>query len=202
MAVLGHLTQTLEQAAHFGSGSAFQCEAENGLGGGVRTRPPWEARCPSGLTGKAPRQPQRAPVRRAVAGAGKSRDVHGERFRQEMPDESGKMSLSAPAHEARHSARRHDSWVSCPGLLTTRSRSGSPSTWRYERQVVVLLHRSQRRCSCAPQVGRTVTARKSMDESETGSGHDRTPRMKWPAPRSPHPDHWADKKLALTPLVY
>ncbi len=95
MAVLRHLAQTLEEAAQPGrghrlgvllgtpvcrhlnraqrlGGAVCQFEHEDLLGLAVVT----PARRPSGLAGKAARQPERAPVGRAVAGAGETRDVH------------------------------------------------------------------------------------------------------------------------------
>ena len=100
MAALGHLAQTLEQAAqprrrhwlgvllsvpvcrHLGpaqrlGGGVGQFEHEDLLGLAVVA----PARRASGLAGKAAGQPQRAPVRRAVAGPDKARDIH-ERLRQ------------------------------------------------------------------------------------------------------------------------
>ena len=263
MAVLGHLTQTLEQAAQPGrghrlgvllgvpvcrhpgtaqrlGGAVCQSEHEDLLGLTVVA----PARCPSGLTGKAPRQPQRAPVRRAVAGAGKSRDVH-ERLRQKSRISVHRLDVlrqppqAQPQHtggQVRHSARRQNDearvvgdQMQTPELLLGRppdpaitraqlERAGLPADQcepglamhrdmaqaladdAVERQVVVLLHQPVPAPVLLRAPGRTHRDRAQIngrirDRQRRHDRHTATPRMKWPAPRSPHPDHWADKKL-------
>ena len=100
MAALGHLAQTLEEAAQPGRrhrlgvllgvpvcryldpaqrlcGAIGQFEHEDLLGLAVMA----PARRAAGLAGEAAREAQRAPVRRAVTGACEARDIH-ERLRQ------------------------------------------------------------------------------------------------------------------------
>ena len=135
MAVLGHLAQTLEQAAqprrrhwlgvllsvpvcrHLGpaqrlGGGVGQFEHEDLLGLAVVA----PARRASGLAGKAAGQPQRAPVRRAVAGPDKARDIH-ERLRQKDGISMHRLDVlrqppqAQPQHprgQVAHPARRQD----------------------------------------------------------------------------------------------
>ena len=134
-AALGHLAQTLEQAAqprrshwlgvllsvpvcrHLGpaqrlGGGVGQFEHEDLLGLAVVA----PARRASGLAGKAAGQPQRAPVRRAVAGPDKARDIH-ERLRQKDGISMHRLDVlrqppqAQPQHprgQVVHPARRQD----------------------------------------------------------------------------------------------
>ncbi len=135
MAALGHLAQALEQAAQPGRGHRIG----SGLAVPVRRRPDLAQRLggvcgqfehedllglamvapacrASGLAGKAPRQPQRAPVGRAVTGAGKARGIDeglGQQDRVSMHrlDVLGQPPQAQPQHprgQVGHPAGRQD----------------------------------------------------------------------------------------------
>ena len=139
-AALGHLAQTLEQAAqprrrhwlgvllsvpvcrHLGpaqrlGGGVGQFEHEDLLGLAVVA----PARRASGLAGKAAGQPQRAPVRRAVAGPDKARDIH-ERLRQKDEDIHAPPGCPATGRTGSAPCTREAKLCTRPGVRMTKTR--------------------------------------------------------------------------------